>query len=324
MTLTASNRPQKVLVVDDDPDSRALLKLGLQNESLEVLEADDGQACMTIALSMPVDIILLDVMMPNMDGFRCCEMLHHVLRDRCPPIFLVTALNDECSVEKAYEIEADDYIIKPVNIPLLRHRIDRALGERKRLKALETANRELHIRSRTDSLTQLANRGYFEEVLSREWGRLARRRELLGILICDLDFFKQYNDRYGHPMGDRCLQTFARVLKSAVKRSADFVARYGGEEFIVLLPNTDLSGMQQLSSQILHLLADQAISHEDSSIAKVVTCSIGGAVAIPDPSYSPGELVAAADEALYRAKSSGRNRLVLMEHRFTDDHSVRD
>lgn len=297
----------KILVVDDDVDTRDYLCLSLAGQNFETLEAHTGQSCLSIAMNEAVDIVLLDAMLPDIDGFQCCEILHDRLQDNCPPVLIITGLSDETSVNRAFAAQATDFITKPVNLSVLYHRIRRVLRERQLLRELASTNSKLQQISRTDELTQLANRRYFMAMLEKEWRRLARERKLLSLLLCDLDSFKQFNDTYGHLEGDRCLQIFADVLQSCVERSTDIVARYGGEEFILLLPNTSLEGLEVIDQKIREGLSECAIPHRNSPVANYMTFSSGGVTTLPCPMVQPQQLIADADQALYEAKAKGRN-----------------
>ncbi|MEO0828214.1 MAG: AAA-like domain-containing protein [Cyanobacteria bacterium J06635_15] len=181
-----------------------------------------------------------------------------------------------------------------------------------RLQQLEQENAQLKTLVNLDSLTGIANRRYFDERLAAEWQRLAARRLPLSLILFDVDYFKGYNDTYGHPAGDRCLQQIARTLRGSLKNPNHLVARYGGEEFAVLLPTTDLYGTQQLAYRLLENIAALKIAHVTSLVAtKVVTASLGVASITPQPHRSPESLIAAADEALYQAKHLGRNRVIV-------------
>ncbi|HIK53021.1 MAG TPA: CHASE2 domain-containing protein [Oscillatoriales cyanobacterium M59_W2019_021] len=179
--------------------------------------------------------------------------------------------------------------------------------------ALQAANRELQRLVSIDSLTQIANRRRFDEYLDREWQRGVRERLRLSIMLCDVDYFKIYNDTYGHPAGDRCLQAVASAIARAVKRPADLAARYGGEEFAIVLPNTDFKGAVQVAQLIQQEVERLQIPHESSPVSPYVTLSLGIACQIPSAQNSPKALVVAADRALYRAKERGRNTYYLDE-----------
>lgn len=189
----------------------------------------------------------------------------------------------------------------------------KAAMEREQLlaKQLEEANEELHRLVFVDSLTQVANRRYFDRYIDREWKRQLREKAPLSLIFGDIDFFKAYNDTYGHQAGDRCLVRVAQILSKAARRPADLVARYGGEEFTLILPNTSAQGAIYVAQTILDELKAKAIPHAGSPIAGIVTISLGVATMIPNHEQSPETLIFKADEALYQAKKSGRNAAVL-------------
>ncbi len=178
---------------------------------------------------------------------------------------------------------------------------------------LHAANQELEYLARNDGLTQVANRRSFDEHLANEWLRMEREQHPLGLIMCDIDFFKAYNDHYGHIAGDNCLREVAKVLQEAINRSGDLVARYGGEEFALILPNTDLWGAMAIAEKIQTAFATLQLPHAASEVAQYVTLSLGLAVAIPSPALSPEILVEQADSSLYQAKQTGRNRYCWLE-----------
>ena len=185
-----------------------------------------------------------------------------------------------------------------------------AIHQSKLYRQLEQANRELQQLATTDDLTGVANRRQFEQILNQEWPRLSREQKPLSLIMCDIDCFKAYNDTYGHPAGDRCIQSVSQVLEQATQRSTDLVTRYGGEEFAIILPNTDASGALQVARRIRHYLAALKLSHESSPVSERITLSIGVATKIPNLKETPVTLVQSADDALYQAKAEGRDRLV--------------
>jgi len=175
--------------------------------------------------------------------------------------------------------------------------------------ALQAANDELQRLATLDGLTDIANRRSLDERLENEWRRATREKGELALIICDVDFFKKYNDAYGHQEGDDCLKAVAGALEASVRRPADFVARYGGEEFAVILPNTDLEGVVCVAENIRRAVMELQIEHRDSGAAPVVTLSLGVACARPSVGHLPELLLTSADQALYRAKEAGRNRV---------------
>ncbi|MFB2839003.1 diguanylate cyclase domain-containing protein [Floridanema evergladense] len=178
-------------------------------------------------------------------------------------------------------------------------------------EALMKANQELERLATVDSLTEVANRRLFDEYLELEWLQMFREQLPLSLILCDVDFFKFYNDTYGHLVGDFCLQQVATTIKTCIKRSTDLVARYGGEEFAVILPNTDAKGALKVAEFIREKVQALKIAHAKSSVSPFVTLSLGATTVIPNPEISPDILIALTDKALYAAKQQGRNRTVL-------------
>ncbi|GAC1464200.1 MAG: PleD family two-component system response regulator [Chamaesiphon sp.] len=313
-----------VLVVDDEQTIRLLLRHAMEKEGYQVIEAHDGEQCLAVCKQQLPDIILLDALMPVIDGFTSCAELKATFGDRCPPILIITTLNDRESVDRAFNAGAADYVTKPIHWAVLRRRVSRSISsswamtelqqkiEREELlmAQLQAANLELQRIASIDSLTQIANRRSFDEYLQREWKRLAREKLPLSLILCDIDFFKVYNDTYGHQAGDECLKRVAHIISQAVKRPADFVARYGGEEFVVILPNTDVKGAIHVAEAIQAELTATSIAHAGSKVSQFVTLSLGVAGVIPKLIISLETLIAEADKALYQAKVAGRNRVV--------------
>ncbi|MEM9805324.1 MAG: diguanylate cyclase [Cyanobacteria bacterium P01_D01_bin.56] len=197
---------------------------------------------------------------------------------------------------------------------LLTDEIEVALAHSHQYMALKQDNHELKSLALTDSLTALANRRQFDTYFTTEWQRLAREKQPLTLILCDIDYFKLYNDYYGHPTGDICLTQVSRVLTHCIRRPADLVARYGGEEFAVVLPNTDTSGGHNVALAIQQGLEQEAIPHVTSPVAEAVTLTMGIATVIPKHHLSPHDLLQAADLALYHAKQQGRDRIYVHAH----------
>ncbi len=303
-----------VLVVEDDEDAQYLLQIFLEAEGFHVVVASNADAALQLMSEISPDMVLMDLMLPGMDGIQCCQIMRERWADDCPPILMTTGLSDEASINRAFAAGVTDYITKPINLIVLKKRIQKTLREQALVKQLELANAHLQKVCQTDALTQIANRRHFQNILLTEWRRLARQQMPLGLLLCDLDAFKQYNDTYGHLAGDDCLQQFADILRTAVKRPTDLVARYGGEEFAILLPNTDIKGLETVDRRIRRHLAQQALAHQSSWVDQVVTYSAGGITTIPQTTADPNHMVELADQALYQAKSQGRNRMVAKAH----------
>ncbi len=320
-----------ILVVDDSRIVRAMVSDVLRAEGYRVREASDGrQALARIQESRP-DLVLLDVMMPEMDGYEVCRALRRSEREEeYIPILMLTAKGEVEDLARGLAAGADDYIAKPFdNLELLARvksllRI-RALQKRlyqqnleleaknQQLEALtrqlDAANQELRLLSVTDGLTRAYNHRHFQERLRTEYARASRHGEPLACVMIDLDHFKRINDTYGHPIGDRVLVWLVGILKDGV-RSEDLVARYGGEEFVLLLPNTDAERARSLAERLRKRIASEPVPLAPGDGRLRVTVSMGVADYQPGKvDRSPDDLLRAADEALYRAKAHGRNRV---------------
>ncbi len=296
---TLPARP-RLLVVDDQPINIQTL-YQIFHADHEVFMATSGEQALAFCRSNPLpDLILLDVVMPGLDGLAVCQQLKADPVLANIPVIFVTACMDPADETRALEAGGVDFITKPVNPMVVRARVKTHLT----LKAQEDFLRSLVF---VDGLTGVANRRRFDEALLSEWRQCRRAGTPLALLMIDIDHFKRYNDHYGHPTGDACLQQVAAVLKAAMQRACDLVARYGGEEFVCLLPGCDQAPALAKAQALQAALAAQGIAHEASPTAAWVTLSIGVAVAQPQAGGSPAALVAAADAALYSAKHRGRN-----------------
>lgn len=292
---------QKVLIVDDAPADIRILGEELKS-SYEVIVATDGETALKRALSENApDLILLDIMMPDPDGYEVCRRLKANEATRDIPVIFITAMNGEDDEKKGLELGAVDYICKPFSVPIVLARVNTHLELKRKTDLLENL-------SYLDGLTGIANRRRFDDVLKAEWNRARRKASLLSIIMIDIDYFKSFNDTYGHHRGDECLKELAGVLSGCLRRSPDFVARYGGEEFAAILPETDLAHVVAIAETIRKSVEDLDIEHSGSPLRRV-TASFGVASMAPTPASSTATLLEAADQALYRAKSNGRNQV---------------
>jgi diguanylate cyclase (GGDEF)-like protein len=295
-------RKASVLVVDDTPDNLYLLQ-GLLKDAYRVKVAKNGEKALSIAAEQLPDLILLDVMMPGMDGLEVCRQLkNNPLTEKIPVIFL-TGKNEECEEEQGLNLGAVDYITKPFSVPITMARIRNHIRLKQQADQLESI-------SLVDALTQIPNRRRFDEGIDAEWKRAARERTQLSLLMIDIDHFKQYNDCYGHGAGDACLQSIAAALLAGVGRPADLVARYGGEEFVAILSDTDRESALHIARRLCESIGELKLPHAHSSVSPFVTVSIGCATTVPcgETGYTQ-VLFDEADKMLYQAKHSGRNRV---------------
>ena len=290
-----------ILLVDDNPGMIQLMGQLLRGQG-QLRFAPGGIAALKQLRSQPIDLVLLDAEMPDLDGFGVLREMRADPELAEVPVIFVTGHSDPEVEVRGLESGAMDFIAKPINPPLLLARVRTQL----RLKRLSD---ELRANARVDALTNVANRRHFDEVLSREWRRAEREGTPLSLLMFDVDHFKKYNDRYGHPAGDGCLRAAATVMRELVSRPGDLVARYGGEEFAMLLPNTEQDGADLLATRLVARIRDLAIPHEASTTDAVVTISVGVATRAglePIRPDGPQALTECADAALYAAKHAGR------------------
>lgn len=301
MTWTDLAKQGLILIVDDVMENVRVLGQALKGEHEIIFALDGDKALRMIDEQMP-DLILLDAVMPGTDGFAVCRRLQDDSRTRDIPVIFVTALDHPEDETRALEIGAVDFITKPVNAAVVRARVRTHLTLKRQADLLR------HL-TFTDSLTGVANRRCFDEVMEREWRRCARFGHSLALIMADVDHFKAYNDHYGHQAGDHCLRSVAQALMQSAHRPGDLVARYGGEEFAILMPQQDAVGAVALANKMREAVIDLALPHAASATASRVTLSMGAAAAIPHPDTSPALLIGAADERLYLAKKTGRNQV---------------
>jgi len=308
----------KILIVDDSPTSRAALRSLLERMKHSVVEADDGKKGLEMYQRDRPDLVLIDVVMPVMDGYEAARRMRATSTDEWVPIIFLSSKEDDQDLERAIESGGDDYLVKPVSFVVLNakiralQRLDTMHGKQLEMsRALAAANRELEKLSHQDGLTGIANRRYFDGYLSTEVRRAAREHQPLSLILADVDQFKAFNDCYGHQVGDDCLRRVAAALTSAGRRPADLAARYGGEEFAMVLPGTDLDGAVDVAQSVSRVIDSLAIPHARSNVSQSVTLSQGVVSLTPEKESPPEDLIQRADQALYQAKQQGRNRFVV-------------
>lgn len=336
------NRSIQLLMIEDNIlDVEIIRELIIDQQRLSITI----EHCETLADGIkrlqesqsPIDIAFLDLTLPDAQGLKCFHQVHQAF-PKLPLIILSGNIDDALALE-AVQQGAQDYLVKgKFNSKLLQRSIFYAMERQKLLlelkdktqrlqhlsEQLENTNQTLEQLSITDSLTQVNNRRRFDQTFLAEWNRLCRAQEPLSLLMCDADYFKAYNDTYGHQAGDHCLQQVAQVIAQSAKRSADCVARYGGEEFVVLLPQTGLAGAIQVAESIHSKLLQLQLPHTTSPVSNQVTLSIGAACQTPQVEIAPSLLISEADQALYAAKKQGRNCTQLYQnistHQDQDPH----
>ena len=292
----------RILVVDDAMENVRILHAALQDEH-EVIFAMDGPRALEIARTQHPELILMDAVMPGMDGYAVCRELFAAPETSDIPVIFVTALTTPEDETRALGAGAADFIGKPVNAAVVRARVRTQLTVKRQRDAL----RALIL---LDALTGVANRRAFDERLALEWRRCGRSQLSVSLLLVDIDHFKLYNDHYGHPAGDAVLVQVANAMRRAAGRAQDQVARYGGEEFAILLPQLDVQGATGVARRLMHELERLNLPHAASPTGPRLTVSIGVASMVPGEHSAPADLVQLADALLYQAKAGGRNRYV--------------
>lgn len=293
----------RILIVDDEKMNLKVLADLLKDEYTPVLARSGEQALKQALSDCPPDLILLDVVMPDMGGYEVIRILKNNEKTNNIPVIFVTSLDSTEDEEHGLKLGAVDYITKPYSPPIVKIRVSNHLRIVHHYKLLDQL-------AHLDGLTEISNRRRFEEIFKKEWDHSLRNSTPFSLAMVDVDFFKQYNDHYGHAMGDLALQKIARALYGVLKRPADFIARYGGEEFVILLPETDAVGAKTIADQSLKAVASLGIAHHFSQAADHVTISIGLATIHMVGDNSPGTFLRVADQNLYVAKQSGRNRVI--------------
>ena len=288
-----------VLVVDDEAVNCNVLVSLLSD--YKVIVAKSGAKAIERARENPPDLILLDVVMPDMNGYEVCSQLKADEPTCNIPIIFVTVKSNIEEETQGLELGAVDYISKPFSPAIVQARVNNHIQLKQQRDMLEALNV-------TDSLTGIANRRLFDQALNQHWQASIRTFSPLALLMIDIDHFKQYNDHYGHQAGDDCLIQVAQTIDQQCDRDLDKACRYGGEEFAVILPYTDLMGGKKIAEKMLSAIRELQIPHAQSSSAEIVTVSIGLAVIEAGPNAELERLVETADQALYTAKKSGRNR----------------
>lgn len=306
----------KVLIVDDIALNRKLQHAYLDAVGYDVILAKDGTEALEKIKTESPDLILLDVMMPKMNGFELCREIKNNEETRFIPVILVTALNEIENKIKGIEAGADDFIGKPFNKLELLARVKSLLRIKHlhdelelKIRELEATQRKLYQLAITDGLTDLYNYRYFNEQLYRELTRARRHNLGVSVIMLDIDFFKSFNDMHGHPAGDKVLKTIAKLLHTNI-REIDVAARYGGEEFAIILVETNKAAAALVANKIKKMVEDYPFLHQETQPNGKLTISAGVAT-FPDDTDDPDRLIIIADNRLYKAKEQGRNRVVL-------------
>ena len=295
-----------ILVVDDMTTTLLLLH-DLLKDTYEVKIAKSGTKALEI-LESPndIDLILLDIEMPDINGYDVCKRIKNNETIKNIPIIFITGRTSQEDEEHGLNLGAIDYITKPFNKAIVKLRIKNYLN-------LKIKNDMLEKLSMYDGLTNIRNRRFFDETFEKTFSEIKRDKKSLAVLMIDIDFFKPYNDNYGHGQGDETLRKVAKALEKTIKRASDFVARYGGEEFVILLKDINKDGVEAVANNLLNAVRELKITHEFSKIENYVTISIGASFYNSNSDITKLELLLKADETLYNVKNSGRNNFAILE-----------
>ena len=295
-----------ILVVDDMTTTLLLLH-DLLKDTYEVKIAKSGTKALEI-LNAPndIDLILLDIEMPDINGYDVCKRIKNNETIKNIPIIFITGRTSQEDEEYGLNLGAIDYITKPFNKAIVKLRIKNYLN-------LKIKNDMLEKLSMYDGLTNIRNRRFFDETFEKTFSEIKRDKKSLAVLMIDIDFFKPYNDNYGHGQGDETLRKVAKALEKTIKRASDFVARYGGEEFVILLKDINKDGVEAVANNLLNAVRELKITHEFSKIENYVTVSIGASFYNSSSDITKLELLLKADETLYNVKNSGRNNFAILE-----------
>ena len=292
----------KILIVDDDPLNRLVLEKTLANDH-DIFLAESGEKALALIKSTEVDLIILDIVMPGLSGYEVLIQLKENPATHTIPVIFISANTSHDDEAKGFELGAMDYIAKPFSITIVRARVRNQLLIKQKTDLLERL-------ASIDGLTEIPNRRYLDENLSREWRRSRRAGTPLSVLLMDIDHFKLYNDCYGHRAGDDCLKRVAHALVSTCQRGGDFVARYGGEEFAAVLPDINEKEALLFANKLRNAINALNIPHKASLNADHITISIGIATTEFGQVYAAHTLLEEADLGLYEAKGTGRNKIV--------------
>lgn len=292
----------RILIVDDERSNRKLLSELLSEEFDVVLAKNGSQVFQFLNGEQVIDLVLLDIMLPDMDGYEIIKRMKNNDNQKDIPVIFITVLDSAENEEKAFQLGAVDFITKPFHPSIVKLRVKNQINLIEQKQMLEEM-------AGIDGLTGINNRRSFDTIYQKEWQKILRYKDPLSLIMIDVDFFKNYNDFYGHGAGDAVLKEIAKAIKNQLNRPEDMVARYGGEEFVVVLPRTEKNGAMQKAEKIQKAVESLAITHEKSDCADVVTISLGG-VTHEKEDGNPEAFLKQSDEMLYKAKSEGRNRVI--------------
>lgn len=302
MDSAAKSKP-RVLIVEDSVTNLTLLTNAIADE-YDLSTAASGPEGLRLAASLPApELILLDIVMSDMSGYDVCRILKANVATRDIPVIFLTGRTEVEDEALGLEIGAVDYIRKPFSSAVVKARMRTHLELKRHRDLFEKMSSQ-------DGLTGIANRRHFDTVYDREWKRAQRGKIPLSVIMTDIDFFKKYNDHYGHIAGDDCIKRVATLLATTTRRATDLVARYGGEEFVLILPNADGENASQLAERIREQISEFPFQGRENQPSGMLTASLGVAT-YPHDGDTANTLIDSADQALYKAKDSGRNKVAI-------------
>jgi diguanylate cyclase (GGDEF)-like protein len=295
---------RRLLIVDDQPANVRVMAEALRDQ-YDLYFATSGARALEIVSGADIELVLLDVVMPDLDGFEVCRRLKSDERTNRIPVIFVTAREEISDEARGFDVGGVDYIVKPIQPAIVRARVNTHLELKRTRDLLETL-------ALVDPLTGIANRRRFDATLDQEWKRALRNATWFSLALIDVDYFKNYNDTYGHARGDDCLRAIGRALQTVTRRPADLAARYGGEEFALVFPETDGVAASMLMTSLLEAVRRLEIPHAASGCGEHVSISAGMVSTVPTM-RDVTSIVEFADQLLYEAKAGGRNRVVHRE-----------
>ncbi len=309
----------KILVADDSSVDRMIVRRYLLSMDHEVLLAEGGEQAIRLFKLQEPDLVLLDIRMPDMDGYEVVQQLRNIEQGWRPILFISNSVDSE-SFAKGIYAGADDFLHKPIDKVILKAKLyamERIVAMRKQLlivsRELAKETQKATRIANQDGLTGIANRRFLDQVLDREFRRHIRSLNTLSIILIDIDFFKSFNDYFGHLAGDDALRLCAQKMSGMVFRGGDLVARFGGEEFCVVLPNTESEGAINMAETLRKEIEALHIARDDLEEQQYLTISLGVSSFKAEQKHTVEDIIHSADEALYQAKQTGRNKVCVAE-----------
>ena len=327
--MTADMKKPAVLLIDDEEAILAGISYVLEKNGYRVVTANGGEQGLEVFKKENLQMVITDLVMDGIGGLEVLKQVKEIEPETM--VVIMTGHGEMDSSIEALRLGASDYLLKPCKEEELLFRVTRCFEKLQMLndakktneklkksvikhqeleKSLRASNKQLELLSALDGLTGIANRRTFEKFLEREWKSSMRHTQPVTAIMMDIDFFKLYNDTYGHQAGDDCLKKVAHTIEKSLRRPGDLVARYGGEEFVAILSDTSQKGAFSLAEKVRASVEALEIPHQASQASKFVTISLGVASRVPERGDASSILISEADQSLYKAKQEGRNRVM--------------